>query len=583
MDFLEHLDITKYTDEELSHFLDIQSKKEIPEKIERFEKLMLDKAKLIFSKDDEKYKSAVKKISTFFKLANEKLSKKTAKDKFMELYAIYEKDLKTATSEKEREQKRGLYRSLFELLAEKEVPNEFDLLKTETSDMVPNSYLDKTEQPENTIYTNGTPLGAIDEQLNKMREFLIQNPQLNEYLHNPNVLSFGGTPVINRIQTPYNLVSNASYIKGVLNPIDRHVTKKIINLDTTFCHKHLKEGSSTSSFIYTLPEPLNNVLTMRLASAEIPNTWYLFDNNTRSNEMIIRVYIPSALQNALNVHQTTPFGNELQTFKISLPEGTWDISELINSFNRFTANNRYIDDLGNNFYTNLSFLVMSINETDSKTVIRFRSQEESESVTSESANAGRFLPLYDPITQSANYALAQQAYFELDFILPDDRLRDLRKNLGWSLGFRKAYYKVYRYDNAFRYFFDIKNTEYDVLQIPLTYYFGSITSETVYGANKYNYLFLSVNDFVGNHGQDIVSCFEENLMATDLLARIAVRYGSFTVNIDDSSDLVHRDRHYFGPVTIEKLEIKLLDKFGDLINLNGADYSLMLEFTLAYS
>jgi hypothetical protein len=544
----------------------------------------------------KKNEQLVHKVETKIKSPKEEKSpRETPKKKMEELYILYQKDLNTALTDEERKQKKQMYRELFELLLDNEeeetvvismVSDEPTLDDIEKKGMVPNSYLDKTEQLEGTVNKSmGSVIGTVDNPLNEMRDFLVQNVQRNEILHNPKVYSFDGHPVINQPQQPYKIVSNAEYTKGTLNPIYRQITKKVVNFDSIFCHSQFKETDSTSSFIYKLPEPLNNVVSMRLASAEIPNTWYLFDEYLRSNEMIIRVYIPQVVQADIGLHQTTPYGNELQEFRIKIPHGTWDIQELKPVINKFIKDNRYTQVLDTvKRYNNLAVLFFDINETDSRTNFRFRSEDELEgSATDDSVNNGTYIPLYNPVAKPNEYQASLLAYFEIDFRIPEDPDRDIRKNLGWSLGFRKPYYKVFRYDNPYRLFYDFNDTSYNIIDPVGTTYKGTLQSEAVYGANKFNYLFLSVNDFVGNHSQDIVSCFENNLMTTDILARIAVRYGSFTVNIDDSSDLVHRDRKYFGPVTIEKIEVKLLDKFGELINLNGSDYSLVLEFMIAYS
>jgi hypothetical protein len=38
-----------------------------------------------------------------------------------------------------------------------------------------------------------------------------------------------------------------------------------------------------------------------------------------------------------------------------------------------------------------------------------------------------------------------------------------------------------------------------------------------------------------------------------------------------------------GPVRLEKLTIRLLDKFGNVIHLNGNDYSIALELQVLYN
>ena len=51
----------------------------------------------------------------------------------------------------------------------------------------------------------------------------------------------------------------------------------------------------------------------------------------------------------------------------------------------------------------------------------------------------------------------------------------------------------------------------------------------------------------------------------------------------NGSDLILKNREYFGPVNIEKLHIMLLDMYGKPYNLSNNDYSFALEFTILYT
>ena len=42
-------------------------------------------------------------------------------------------------------------------------------------------------------------------------------------------------------------------------------------------------------------------------------------------------------------------------------------------------------------------------------------------------------------------------------------------------------------------------------------------------------------------------------------------------------------RTYFGPVDIEKIQIKIVDEYDRVIDLNGSDISLTLTLTCIYS
>ena len=59
-------------------------------------------------------------------------------------------------------------------------------------------------------------------------------------------------------------------------------------------------------------------------------------------------------------------------------------------------------------------------------------------------------------------------------------------------------------------------------------------------------------------------------MKRSLNAKIGDLYVDFGGSIQDNK------RVYFGPVNLERLHLKLLDDKGNLLNLNGADWSITL-------
>ena len=61
-----------------------------------------------------------------------------------------------------------------------------------------------------------------------------------------------------------------------------------------------------------------------------------------------------------------------------------------------------------------------------------------------------------------------------------------------------------------------------------------------------------------------------------------MREGKGVVLFDDCTDKITKKRHYFGPVNIDKLHIKLMDEYGMPIDLLGMDYSFALEFQILY-
>jgi hypothetical protein len=110
-----------------------------------------------------------------------------------------------------------------------------------------------------------------------------------------------------------------------------------------------------------------------------------------------------------------------------------------------------------------------------------------------------------------------------------------------------------------------------------------LKSESIYGSGINTYIFLSLDDFNNNFKDSVYSGKDTEYIHDNIIARIPVMSGSNTLMFNNPSDLVFKQRDYFGPVTVERLKVQLLDKFGDIIDLNENNFSFCLEFTQLYS
>jgi hypothetical protein len=69
----------------------------------------------------------------------------------------------------------------------------------------------------------------------------------------------------------------------------------------------------------------------------------------------------------------------------------------------------------------------------------------------------------------------------------------------------------------------------------------------------------------------------------DLLVKLLVDYEFNAKLIIKESDFnVTGEREYFGPVTLRKFKVKLLSKYGHIINLNNSDWTFTIQTTEKY-
>ena len=108
-----------------------------------------------------------------------------------------------------------------------------------------------------------------------------------------------------------------------------------------------------------------------------------------------------------------------------------------------------------------------------------------------------------------------------------------------------------------------------------------ITSEGMFDAAGDRYIYVAINDYQKNNNALNMVCFDNSIMEEDIIGKIPVTTGKLSIIITENNSLV-KTRKYNGPVNIRNLHIRLLDKFGEVLDLNNMDFSFTLEFEILY-
>ena len=157
--------------------------------------------------------------------------------------------------------------------------------------------------------------------------------------------------------------------------------------------------------------------------------------------------------------------------------------------------------------------------------------------------------------------------FNIDWRIEKNKDRNIQLNMGWMLGYREEYYS-----------YDTKYIEVSKVNVDNTYGFGG---ESMFKPLSTNYIFLSVNDYNNNFTPSLLSPFSVSTFNdNNILAKINTLDGKTIYNSGNYN--INSVRQYFGPINIKKLEIKLLDEFGRVIDLNNLDYSFTLALEILY-
>lgn len=288
-------------------------------------------------------------------------------------------------------------------------------------------------------------------------------------------------------------------------------------IDTVF--RQYYSDTTSSDITFCLPTPFTQVKSIAITALEIPNCWYIFSESTRTNEFTIRLH---NCPTPKDVSGTTYA--PLITHTIRIPEGNYLSDTLVCTMNNMFSNLR----------NGLEYLYFDIDEVNTRSVFRTKRLDD------------------DPHNMYLDSDLSgSNFYFDLDFFVPGVAPNT---TAGWTLGFRKLRYTVNLSPHVDNYTCAFSTHTY-------RWY---LKSESSYGSTIQNYIFIEVDDYSG-------------LFASNILGRVIVKSGMNTVIVFTPSDLVFSLREYIKPINISRLRIRLLDKYGNLVNMNGNDYSLMLE------
>jgi len=111
----------------------------------------------------------------------------------------------------------------------------------------------------------------------------------------------------------------------------------------------------------------------------------------------------------------------------------------------------------------------------------------------------------------------------------------------------------------------------------------SYTSESVMEPFGIRYFYLVVDDYNNSVNNHFVTAFNKSILNPNTLARIAVSGNYFSILTTNDLRIVTEPREYFGPVDIQRLQIRVFDEYGRLLDMNNTNFSFCLTFKLLYN
>lgn len=438
----------------------------------------------------------------------------------------------------------------------------------------------------------------------------IQNDKITD--RKQKVEIFGNQHIpMKREQLGVNNTYNVPVAQDTLNPNLKNTISRFLNLDSQFRQYSSGAESISTDYNCDLSDTLNNVLSIRLFSYQIPYTWYTIDEQYGNNCFWIT-------DGNNNINITIPSGNYTPAL--------------------------FVTEL-NNAFTDASFTFpsssppVSYNSSTGKITLNLVGGLYKSGVFTISEST--IITFYDftATLQCSSYCVNKSFY--------------LNQTLGWIMGFRIPFINVNESGNTGTSVLDLNGTKYLILVIDdynqnhLNNGLVSITelSNNLKIPNYYSpdlpYTYAPLNNVssniqtlitdanlqsilddqgnVTNNGLLIAGKLEVNYVktpivlpsaprtltqsqiytineinknrntntnyrakaptSTDILAVLPVKTSGSSVGsllVEFSGSLQDNIRTYFGPVNIERMKVKLLDDKGNVLNLNGADWCITL-------
>jgi hypothetical protein len=348
-----------------------------------------------------------------------------------------------------------------------------------------------------------------------------------------------------QIIIPYNIVGNMLNTKRneIFNANDvissNDLRRQTLNIDSRFRTILM---NSTTDFTFKFANIHKNVIRAKVASLELPRQYYVFSYDTYCN-----TFFKVAAKD---------YNGVLKQFEVRIADGNYSPQNLIDAINNSFEVTALIP-FG-------LFLYASYNPIDYKVTITFYGSFE--------LKPGFWPPTdspevpWPPTPASWNsfsstsyyghyYIKTSTSYtdgFYLDFCIEKFFSRIYDFGLGFNLGFRGKKYKV-----------NTTGTE-----------FGSfaITCESCIDTFGFTYFFLCVDDF---------NAVEQNLVSNNFqcLAKLILKRSDDNIVFNDGFNMLSDDIVFPSPIDLNQVRVRLLDPYGNPVNLNDVNFSFSLELT----
>lgn len=451
-------------------------------------------------------------------------------------------------------------------------------------------YNDSTNS--NTFLNNYTMLDVEDGKKNVfsylMKKYNYKNSDyIQEFVEKSSLLLaqelFSSSSILSQSQHPR--VSNELAIPPKENLNAHRENHRIINIDSCYRENLLSQNQTYDSYtssdmIIDLNDTLDNIVSLELANICIPFTFYNISQDQGNNYFYV-----------YNSSSDT-------TTKISIDGGNYTNASIITSINDALTTSSI--DISFEIETLTNKVSISSTDATGYTVVFYDNDKTSDFSFADQCmstsganvqskvnhNLGWLLGFrnidvenYDKVSYDVNSttsvtaeALCHLPYTKYFIIVIDDKNKNQSNKSLVQISNGKLHM------NSTKYFKDIDNSLNCLTNDNFDSYVSSasrtLTKNQLYSSLQVNNYRASFNETNSKLSADLIN----NVFAIVPFETKSLVWGTSMF----TSDKNKFKRKYNGPVDITKLNVKLLDDRGNLLNLNGADWSLSMISTHSY-
>ena len=309
----------------------------------------------------------------------------------------------------------------------------------------------------------------------------------------------------------------------IIKNVHKPEKTKYLTIDTRYRDEY--DTSLMANYNITLPERVNSVKSMKVLSAEIPLSHFNISSSLGNN--------------SFNLYNK---GNETN-FQVIVADGVYSPTTMVTAINNFLT-------VGSNpTWVKGGNIVIARDATTGKMTIT-------------NGNASIIIVNFETVDCK-------------DGSGGTSKKESLMSKLGWQLGFRKTSYTLAASGGA-----------------------DAVEGEAIADFSGISYLYLIVDEFKNSNPHSFLGVSRTSQISSQqILARITIDNGLQNIGIagatigtlgashmvpkimtvDGGGNLVSDTRTYGELVDIQKLNVRLVDNFGRIMNLNGLDFSFLLE------